>query len=253
MITSYHRPTTFEEALHLLAQPGLALPLGGGTVLNAPHDLDYGMIDLQALGLDQIESRGRTLTLGARVTLQGLVDSLEIQPALKNAIRHEATQNLRNMGTLAGTLVSADGRSPFACAMLALDAQLTVLPQNATLDIGEILHLRNYQLPITFLPNGLITTLTLNTEISLAYEYVARTPADRPIVCVAAARWPSGRLRVVVGGWGQSPRLALDAPEPGGLEPAVDSAASEAGDEWASTAYRREIAVILARRAVERL
>jgi CO/xanthine dehydrogenase FAD-binding subunit len=256
MIIAYHRPATLNEALALLARAEPTLPLGGGTVLNAPHALEYEVVDMQSLGFDRIESRGRYLDLGARVSLQGLLESPEIQSiplgrALAQAARREATRNLRNMGTLAGTLVAADGRSPFACAMLALDPQLTVLPENHTRDLGEILHMR--QSPsanLHCLPHTLITNITLNTETALAYEYAARSPADRPIVCVAAARWASGRLRVVVGGWGSAPRLALDAPESGGVEIAVDSAAAEAGDEWASAAYRRDAAVKLARRAL---
>jgi CO/xanthine dehydrogenase FAD-binding subunit len=73
------------------------------------------------------------------------------------------------------------------------------------------------------------------------------------VAAVAAAAWPSGRLRVVVGGWGTAPRLALDAQDTGGVAEAVDSAAAEAGDQWASAEYRRAVAVTLARRAVERL
>jgi hypothetical protein len=67
-------------------------------------------------------------------------------------------------------------------------------------------------------------------------------------VTVAAAKWPSGRLRVVVGGWGRTPRLALDAPEPGGVEYAVRNIAAEAGDEWGSAEYRQDVAVILINR-----
>jgi len=103
------------------------------------------------------------------------------------------------------------------------------------------------------LPHRLITHLFLSTKTALAYKYVARTPADRPIVTVAAAKWPSGRVRIVVGGWGNTPRLALDAPEPGGAEHAVRSITAEAGDQWASAEYRQDIAVTLANRAMAAL
>lgn len=59
-INCYSRPETLEEALALLAQPG-AIPLGGGTFINAPDfatsysgDLSLSVVDLQAVGLDQI-------------------------------------------------------------------------------------------------------------------------------------------------------------------------------------------------------
>ena len=46
-------------------------------------------MDLQKLGLDKIELKGRTLNLGAAVTLQALLDEKDIQPALRQAIRLE--------------------------------------------------------------------------------------------------------------------------------------------------------------------
>ncbi len=272
MILEYHRPNTLEQALDLLAraQP-LTLPLGGGTVLNAPCEARFAVVDLQNLGLNTIATRGSVLDVGATVTLQQLLETPELQPDLQAAIRHEATYNLRQAGTVAGTLVAADGRSPFAAAMLALDPVLTLLPDERQTPLGDLLHLRtpmptpsaaqaplgtssqSPDYPITHyqLPNALITHIQINTKPALAYHYVARAPADRPVVCVAAARWPSGRVRVVVGGWGDAPRLALDAAQPDGVEEAVRSVAAEAGDQWASAEYRQDVAVTLARRALE--
>jgi hypothetical protein len=84
--------------------------------------------------------------------------------------------------------------------------------------------------------------------VRLAFETVARTPADRPIVCAALAQWPSGRTRLALGGYGQAPLLAMDGNEPGGVETAVRNAFAEAGDEWASAEYRSEMAAVLAKR-----
>ena len=267
MILEYHRPPTIEDTLKLITRPDpLTLPLGGGTVLNAPHAGEFAVADLQALPLKSIETRGSTLEIGATATLQSLLDFPDLQPALAKAIRHEATYNLRQVGTIAGTLIASDGRSPFTAAMLALDAQLTLLPRDEQHDLGDILHLRQSfgmrkfaaqdQSPIpnlNSLPHRLITQITLSTKTTLAYEYVARTPADRPIVTVAAAKWPSGRVRIVVGGWGNTPRLALDAPEPGGVEFAVHNITAEAGDQWASPEYRQDVAVTLVNRAMATL
>jgi CO/xanthine dehydrogenase FAD-binding subunit len=268
MIIEYHRPQTLEETLTLITRPApLTLPLGGGTVLNAPHSEEFVVADLQALPLKAIELRGSTLEIGATATLQALLDFPDLAPALAKALHHEATANLRRAGTVAGTLIASDGRSPLAATLLALDAQLTLQPGDETHDLGNILQLRQTieqisnstnqptNQPTNFftLPHRLLTLLTFSTKPTLAYEYVARTPADRPIVTVAAAKWPSGRLRVVVGGWGRTPRLALDAPEPGGVEYAVRNIAAEAGDEWGSAEYRQDVAVTLVHRALSTL
>jgi CO/xanthine dehydrogenase FAD-binding subunit len=254
MISEYHRPETIDEALTLIRRPELTLPLGGGTVLNAPHDLFFAVADLQALGLDRIETRGKFLEIGAVTSLRALAASPDCSVELRRVIGLEATANLRRMASVAGAMVSAEGRSPFGCAMMALGAQLVLLPGEETVDYGQLLQTRaGVEQGLPHLPGRLITQITLHTGTMLAYEYVARSPADRPVVAVAAAGWPSGRLRIVVGGWGRTPRLALDAQDPGGVAEAVDSAVAEAGDQWATAEYRRDAAVTLARRAVGRL
>jgi len=254
MITDYHRPETLDDALDLIRRPDLTLPLGGGTVLNAPHDLRFAVADLQALGLDAIETQGKFLRIGAAASLRELADTPECGPELRRVIGLETTANLRNQASVAGALVSADGRSPFGCAMMALGAQLILLPGEETVDYGQLLQTRaGVADGMPHLSGRLIREITLHSGTTLAYEYTARSPADRPVICVAAAAWPSGRLRVVAAGWGRIPRLALDAQDPGGVAEAVASAAAEAGDQWASAEYRRDVAVTLAKRAVERL
>jgi CO/xanthine dehydrogenase FAD-binding subunit len=101
--------------------------------------------------------------------------------------------------------------------------------------------------------NTLITGITIPAHIELAYKYVSRTPADLPIVCVAVAQWPSGRTRVVLGGYGNFPLLAMDGPEPDGAENAARAAYHEASDAWARAEYRSDVAATLTRRALAHL
>lgn len=249
MIIEYHRPNTLEEALSLLARSGVqTLPLGGGTLLNRPSQERFAVVDLQALGLNMLEKRGNIWAMGATLTLQALLESPGLPPALEMAIRHEASFNLRQVATLAGTLVSADGRSPFATALLALDAELE-LKRAATpserVSLGDLLPVRAERLS-----GRLITAVTMPSNALLAYESVARTPVDLPIVCAALAQWPSGRVRLALGGFGGAPKLAFDGPEAGGLEIAARDAYSRAGDEWASAEYRQDVAATLAKRCL---
>jgi len=80
---------------------------------------------------------------------------------------------------------------------------------------------------------------------------VARSPADLPIVCAAVAKWPSGRTRVILGGYGESPLLAMDGPNPQGADIAARDAYREAGDQWASAEYRSDVAAKLTRRCID--
>ncbi len=246
MITESKRPTTLEEALTLLAQPNAA-PLGGGTILSKSKEGAVTAVDLQALGLNKIHKTGEKLEIGATTTLTQLLESAHIPKSLAEAIELETPLNLRNMGTVAGTLVTCDGRSPFGTALLALDAKLTIQgPKPETQNLGNFLPMRSA------LPHGsLITKIEIPLNTQFGFQSVARTPKDRPIVCAALARWPSGRTRLALGGWGHAPLLAMDGNEPGGVEEAARNAFAEAGDEWASAEYRRETAAVLARRCLE--
>ncbi|GAB4484362.1 MAG: xanthine dehydrogenase family protein subunit M [Anaerolineales bacterium] len=245
MITEYHRPRTLEEALQRLAQPN-TLPLGGGTKINSPafKDRDFAVVDLQALeDLKRISRSGYTLDIGAAATLQALLESADAPAALQQAIQQEASLNIRNAATVAGTLVSADGRSPFATAMLALDAKITVISkQSSVISLAEYWALR---------PAGLISLVSIPLNVKLAYEQVARTPQDAPIVCAALSQWKGGRTRLALGGYGAHPRLAMDGTEADGLQPAARNAFQEANDPWASAEYRMEVAAVLAKRCLE--
>lgn len=247
MISEYHRPETLEAALKLLRRKAPATrPLGGGTVLSAPTGEAVAVVDLQALKLNKISLRGKTFHIGATATLQSLLGAEGIPPALAAAIRHEASYNLRQVATVAGTLVAADGRSPFAAAMLALDAQLDLQPKDEALAYGELLALRAEKLR-----GKLITRISISTAARLSYQYVARTPADLPIVCLALAQWPSGRTRLAVGGFGAAPLLTLDGREDSGLAEALENALTGASDQWASAEYRMEAGKALLQRIVQ--
>lgn len=248
MIVEYHRPQTIDEALILLKRTDPpSLPLAGGTALDRAAPQPLALVDLQSLDLDTIEKRGNVLEIGAMVTLQSLLLAA-ISEALSQVIELEATFNLRQIATTGGTLVAASGRSPLAAALLALDATLTVLPEPQQLGLGELLPLRPESLR-----GRLITQVAIPANVRLAFETVARTPADQPIVCAAAAMWPSGRTRLALGGYGSAPRLAFDGAEAVGVEAAARSAYALAGDEWASAEYREEVAGVLAARCIKRL
>jgi len=249
MIVEYHRPDNLQEALRLLNRKDIkTVLLGGGSVINTPSTENYAVVDLQNLDLNQIQAKGNFLIVGATVTLQNLLDSPELPEDLPAVIQHEASYNLRQVATVAGALVSADGRSPFATALLALDAQIMMAPGNDQLGVGEVFLQR---------PKGLqgrvITAIHIPHNARLIYEYVARTPADLPIVCIAAAAWPSGRIRLTAGGFGDVPALVLDGPEAGGVELAARDAYHDASDQWASSDYRREMAAVLAKRCINSL
>jgi CO/xanthine dehydrogenase FAD-binding subunit len=259
MIIEYFRPKKIAEAIELLSKTGMnIIPIGGGSSLNHSSSDSFAVVDLQELGLNTLKKRGNYFEIGATVTLQKLLEMEGLPTAIYQVIRHEATYNLRQVATIAGTLVASDGRSPFSAALLALDASLFLAPgkervpmQQESVDkmsLGDLIATRE-----EFLNRRLITQVTIPLNVRLVYEYVARTPADVPIVCVALANWPSGRTRLVLGGYGSSPMLALDGIDPGGIELVARDAYSQATDQWASAEYRQEIAGVLTGRCWQKL
>jgi CO/xanthine dehydrogenase FAD-binding subunit len=250
----YVRPKSISEALELLNVPN-SIPLAGGTLVNTPdfkHKYilqpgitSFTLVDLQSLGLDQIKKHGDSLEVDACVTLQTLYDNPHMPENLKQAIKLEASLNIRNTATAAGTLVASDGRSPFTTVLLALDTKMYTKPGDEELFLGNYLPMRS-----TLHPGRLITRISIPLNSNLSFEYASRTKYDRPIVCVALAQWKSGRTRLALGGYGAAPLLALDGTADDDIKSAARNGYHEAADKWASAEYRADVVATLAGRCV---
>ncbi len=249
MYSEYFRPASLEEAVKMLTNEEKILqPLGGGTQLSRFQGDGIGVVDLQNAGLDTIEKRGQRIMAGAMVRLSSLLEHPDVHPEIKRAILVEASQNIRNMATLGGWLVSAKGRSVLSAVLLALDTTLTWEPDGERVRMGNWLPLREVEPP-----GVLITEVEWWMRPHLVFEYVARSPKDRPILIVAAAQWGSGRTRVVLGGYGDAPIVAMDGPEDRGVDVAARDAYYDADDQWATAVYRREVASRLALRCLDEI
>lgn len=246
MIIEYHRPQTLDEAISLIRRKTpRTLPLGGGTRLNRMSQGDLAVVDLQNLGLDQIQMTSVNLDIGGAVKLQTILNNSNIPDAFHKALVNEGGANFRNQATIAGEIVACDGRSAFITALLAMNTHLVWLPGEREVGLGDYLALRE-----TWESGGLICKVVLPLNGTLSLEIVARSPNDQPILCVAVCRWKSGRTRVALGGIGKAPILTMDAPDVVGAEVAARNAYLYAEDEWASAEYRSQTASELVRRMI---
>lgn len=242
----YLRPKTLKEALKLLDQ---GIPLAGGTALIPNLKPDQIVVDLQALGLDKVKATKREIRMGAATTLQALLESeAPIPNALAATCHLEASLNLRNMATIGGTIMSADGRSPLTTALLALAAQVQLEPEGERVPLDLLLDQR-FQKGF----RSLITEVAIPLDARLVYDQVARAPYDCPIVCAAVGGVDDHH--VVLGGFGPRPQRIAQAEEALKSSDDIDAAAAcaqkayaKADDHWASGEYRGHVAEVLIKR-----
>ncbi|GAP14519.1 aerobic-type carbon monoxide dehydrogenase, middle subunit CoxM/CutM homologs [Longilinea arvoryzae] len=248
MILDYHRAISIDEAVLLLQRPEVrTLPLGGGTHLSSIDEPDFEVVDLQDLNLDTVSIGDDSLTLGATLSLHKLSQLAEIPDGLREAIIHHQNYNLRQVSTIAGELIAADGRSPLCTMFLAVDALLKCYPPQLVVSLEKVLPER-----YSWLSGKVISEVVIPKSVRLTYDAVSRTPADNPIVCVAICQWPSGRSRIVVGGFGKAPIVVYDQPTLPEIDQ-IDFAIPDANDDWASSEYREAITKVLIRRVLQSL
>ncbi|HEY7126913.1 MAG TPA: FAD binding domain-containing protein [Ktedonobacterales bacterium] len=268
-VTEYYRPDTLEEALQLLRRPGVkTVPLAGGTLLVGQRDDSVqAVVDLKALGHNTIQEQQGRIHLGAMVTLQQLVESQLAQEIadgiLAKAAKSSAARLIRNAATVGGTLAAGPAaHADLAVALAALGAQVHLVGvAERSVPVEEVFAQRQ--------SDELLTEINFHrpaAHAAGAFLRVARAPDDVALVHVAALVQMEGgvcqRIHLAVGGVGMSP-VRLDAAETVLYQQAPDetriAAAVSAGladfnpppDFRASPEYRKEIAGVLARRALQ--
>jgi probable selenate reductase FAD-binding subunit len=240
-IQAYHRPQTIAEALELLNRNGVRTALlGGGTTIVAElaeQEIEE-VVDLQDAGPAHVELRGGRLALGAFVRLQALVDDERVPSLIRDATFREGPNTFRHQATLGGAIASRHWESELLAALLVHDSSLTVetLSGTQTISLADFL--------AGPAPSGIIVEVTVETGGATGQARVGRTPLDTAIVAALARRDESGTLRLALTGVAPTPSL---------IDPAKLDTLAPPGDFRGSSDYRKEIAAILARRALAEL
>lgn len=187
-VREYHRPTDLEEAVHLLQRKDIrtAVLAGGVGLVGAGDPEIEALVDLDGVGLDFIEIQNAILHLGAMVRLQKLVDETGdfVDGLLVETARRMAGWHIRNAATLGGMIAGGDVHAPLSVALAALSARVKIYGESGEMPLWSEL---STIARLTGMQGRLITALTINLpsgKIGASYQQVARTPADRPIVCV---------------------------------------------------------------------
>ncbi len=274
----YYRASTVEEAIELLSKHKEARLLAGGhSLLPAmklrlaapPVLIDVGRVE----GLSGIERAGDRLRIGALTTHAAVAASEEVWqacPLLAETAEQIGDLQVRNRGTIGGSLAYADPGADYPTAVLALGATLVAQGPSGRREI-----------PAAEFFTGMFQTalapdeMLVEVQVPLMGEgqggaYVKhRHPASSYAVVGVAALvtlqdGTCADVRLTVGGAVSTPIAAAAAQEALKGQPASQEAVAAAAarvaeaisdplsDVYASGDYRRHLATVLAKRALLR-
>lgn len=249
MITDYKRPSTIDDALSLLRDQEIhPFILSKGSYPDESNNEMFTAIDFQLLGFNEINCIGDRLETGGSVSLQQLYDHPDCPSAIRQAMQVDAGRNVRNSYSIHSHIMTSNGRSALTTVLLAIDTTVELLPEGLSKNLVGFLEHRGDHKNGTF-----ISKVIWSGSPVIAFESIARTPLDQPIICASTAKWSNGRLRIVLGGYGRVPTVAYDGFNMVDVDQAIQFAALNSGDEWASSEYRQEMARILTLRCLKTL
>jgi carbon-monoxide dehydrogenase medium subunit len=171
----YHAPATLREAVELLASDPDAMVIAGGQSLIPLLALRLAtpslLVDLRRVpGLHAIAVGDGGVRLGPRVRWRDIEDHgpLEIaHPLLQEAIAHVAHYQIRNRGTVGGSLAHADPAAELPGVAVTCEAEITLVgvAGSRTIRAGEFF-------------TGPLTTVRQRDEI-ITELYLPFWPRDR--------------------------------------------------------------------------
>lgn len=130
----YYRPETVGEAVELLTSVEGARPIAGGHSLLPAMKLRVAnpaaLVDLGRIpGLSDISSNGGSLTIGALTSHAAVAASDVVKadcPVLADTAAHIGDPQVRNRGTIGGSLAHADPAADYPTLMRAIGATIHV-------------------------------------------------------------------------------------------------------------------------------
>jgi probable selenate reductase FAD-binding subunit len=274
-LEAFHRPTSIPEALRLMKRGGRGARLvAGATDLLVQSDRSIKtLVDVGLLGLAYIKPQRGGLAIGAATTMAMLEQSKHIQTLAGGIVARAASTSgsvqIRNRGTVGGNLANASPAADLAPPLLVLDAQVVIAGQKGRrrLPLAEFFKgVRQTALNGDLLVEVVIPPLA-RARSAWSFQKLGRVESDIALVNAAAgiALNKHGRCawaRIAVGAVAPAPlRMAaaekLLAGQP--LDEAAIAAACQQvmletcpiSDLRASEEYRREMAGVLVRRALE--
>jgi len=250
----YLRAETLDEALAALEQPEAKALAGGQSLISVlklrvvrPSVLvDLGDLDFRGIALDG------ELHIGALAVWRELTEAPELRRPALAAIEECASGigdlQVRNRGTVGGSLAHADPASDFPAVAIALGAHFVV---RSTQGERTVLASGFFHGPFltALAPNELLTGVVVPVPppgSGSAYVSVEHPASGFALAGAAAVAYPDGARSLALTGIAGAP-VALTLPDD--LEAGL-AEIDVFGDSFASEEYRRHLAAVVARRAL---
>jgi aerobic carbon-monoxide dehydrogenase medium subunit len=276
MITApfdYEAPESLEEAIRMLHENGEdAKVLAGGHSLLPLMKVRLAtptvLIDLRKVpGLHGIEQRNGGWRIGPMTRHAELQDSPELG-VVSRAASLIADQQVRNRGTIGGSLAHGDPASDLPTVLLALDGELTARGSNGERTIAAADLFQDY-LTTALAHDEVITDVRLPAleGYGFGYQKFTRRAEDWAMVgvCALVSRAADGTcddVRIGLTNMGATPLRAtaaenalrgaqLDDSSIAAAAAQADEGTDPPGDLNATPDYKRHLARVLTRRALE--
>jgi carbon-monoxide dehydrogenase medium subunit len=259
----YERPRGLDQALELLRGDDEAKPLAGGQSLVPMMAMRLArprvLVDLgEVPGLDRIEEQDEELVTGAMVRQRalerwpGLARQL---PLVAAALPYVGHREIRNRGTVGGSLAHADPAAELGLVAATLRATLMVRGADGAREIAANEFVRGpFQ---TALRDGELLAAVrwplARAGDGFAFDEVARRHGDFALCGVAAWVRRGELVRVGLLGVGPAP-CVQELPVDDAFEAAAEIASGlePTSDMHASAGYRRRLARVLVERCLRR-
>jgi carbon-monoxide dehydrogenase medium subunit len=257
---NFHRPTTVRQAAGLLARNPEAKLLAGGhsllPVMKQRLAQPSALIDLSLVSeLSGVEVKGRSVVIGAMTRHADVANSPVLKeqfPALAAVPDSIGDPQVRNRGTIGGSIANNDPNADYPAALLGLGA--TVITNKRRIAADDFFQ----GMFTTALEDGeIITKVSFPIVKKAAYEKFKHPASGFALVGVFVSKRASD-IRVAVTGAGSSGVFRVPSFEEAlkkrfaakSLEGLSIPASGMNSDIHASAEYRAHLVGVLARRAL---
>jgi carbon-monoxide dehydrogenase medium subunit len=264
----YARAESIDQAIELLSANEDAKILAGGHSLLPLMRLRLArpsmLVDITRIpDLSYIRQADDEVAIGALTRHHDVANSdvlRELCPIVPFAAAEIGDPQVRHVGTIGGSVAHADPASDMPTVLLALGATMTVRgPGGSSRDVPAADFFKGLFEP-DLAPNEILAEVRVPVAKGRGWSYIkfARRAQDWALVGVAALAANGTGPAVALANMGDRPlrAAAVEQALAGGADPAAaarhaDEGTSPPSDTFGSAEYRRELARVLVRRAVE--